>query len=612
VIVQGYLSQTVTVQVAGDTTYPASQTQTVILQGGGPAPPTSSETAIQLQASSLATQLGGSITFETTEGWDGTYNLYDGSKMVASVALSSGRQAFFSQTFLTPGAHLITAAYLGNAFRFGSVSNTITITVGTSAASAPPNSLTATPNPVVVPFGATVGATTITWSAPQAQAVELHIGSPNGILFSGGGSSGSAQTGPWVSDGMTFYLQDTTGGKSLVAANTLATLVVHVAQQAAQLSFSANPNPVSVPTGITAGATTLAWSAPQAGRVELHLGSPTGILFAAGTSAGSAQTGPWVTDGMTFYLQDTTSGKALTAANTLATLIVHVVQQAAQLSFSANPNPIPVVSGALLGSTLLQWDAPGAETVEIHVGSAAGILFAGGAPSGTAQTGQWVSDGMTFYLQDTSGGKALSAANTIATLVVHLQKQVLLSANPNPIPVAFGATVGATTISWNAPTGTLVEVHLTSPDGPLFAAGVSEGSAATGAWVSDGMTFYLQDVTGGKALAAANTLGTAVVHLQSQQASASLTANPNPIFISVGAHGSTTIAWDAPAAQTVEVHVGSPSGTLFAGGGPLGSAQTGLWVANGLVFYLQDTTGGKPLTSANTLATVTVAVQVQL
>ncbi len=278
-------------------------------------------------------------------------------------------------------------------------------------------------------------------------------------------------------------------------------------------SLTANPNPIPGALGGLVGTTTVSWSAPQAGSVELHVGSPTGILFAAGGANGSAQTGEWVTEGMTFYLQDTTAGKPLAAANTLAILVVDVVQQAAQSSFLANPNPIPVAAGAPIGATELEWSAPGAETVEIHVGSPAGTLFSAGGPTGSAPTGLWVSDGMTFYLQDTSGGKLLLPANTISTLVVHLQSQTVLAAIPNPIPVAKGG-VGTTTVSWNAPSGDLVQLRIGAPNGVLFAAGVSTGSAMTGPWVSDGMTFYLQDVTGGKPLTAANTLATLVVHLE--------------------------------------------------------------------------------------------------
>lgn len=90
-------------------------------------------------------------------------------------------------------------------------------------------SLTALPNPVPV-TGAAIGTTTISWNAPNADYIEIHIGSPNGPLFTYDGNRGSVQTGPWVSEGLTFYLQDVTGGKPLTPANTLATLVAHLQQ----------------------------------------------------------------------------------------------------------------------------------------------------------------------------------------------------------------------------------------------------------------------------------------------------------------------------------------------------------------------------------------------
>jgi hypothetical protein len=89
-------------------------------------------------------------------------------------------------------------------------------------------SLTASPNPIPVMSGTAYGITTINWNAPNVSAVEIRIGSPNGPLFASGGNQGSSQTGPWVPDGMIFYLQDVTNGKPLTAGNTLATLVVHL------------------------------------------------------------------------------------------------------------------------------------------------------------------------------------------------------------------------------------------------------------------------------------------------------------------------------------------------------------------------------------------------
>jgi cytochrome c551/c552 len=93
-----------------------------------------------------------------------------------------------------------------------------------------------------------------------------------------------------------------------------------------------------------------------------------------------------------------------------------------------------------------------------------------------------------------------------------------LTANPNPIPVAAGARVGQTTISWSAPDAQFIEIHLDSPNGPLFTLEGNRGSLQTGVWVGEGAMFYLQDVSGGKPLTADYTLATLVVHLQAPAA----------------------------------------------------------------------------------------------
>jgi parallel beta-helix repeat protein len=97
-------------------------------------------------------------------------------------------------------------------------------------------SLTASPNPIPVTGNANLGQTTLSWNAPDADVIEIHIGSPNGALFTMKNNRGSIQTGLWVSDGLTFYLQDVTGGNPLTSDYTLATLVVHL-QKAGQASI---------------------------------------------------------------------------------------------------------------------------------------------------------------------------------------------------------------------------------------------------------------------------------------------------------------------------------------------------------------------------------------
>ena len=97
--------------------------------------------------------------------------------------------------------------------------------------------------------------------------------------------------------------------------------------------------------------------------------------------------------------------------------------------------------------------------------------------------GYWVTDGMTFYLQNVSSG-APSASNTAGVLTAQVTTYAAITASPNPIPVV-GNQLGTTTVLWNAPNATAVEVHLGSPGGPLFAAGASTGSQTTGPWVTE-------------------------------------------------------------------------------------------------------------------------------
>jgi len=88
-------------------------------------------------------------------------------------------------------------------------------------------------------------------------------------------------------------------------------------------------------------------------------------------------------------------------------------------------------------------------------------------------------------------------------------------------------------------------------------------------------------------------------------------ANPNPIQSGGTGLGPTTASWDATqqsGVTSVEIHIGSPNGTPLVAGGPSGSQSTNS-VSNGTVLYLQDVSGGKALTSANTLSTLTIQVQ---
>ena len=128
----------------------------------------------------------------------------------------------------------------------------------------------------------------------------------------------------------------------------------------------------------------------------------------------------------------------------------------------------------------------------------------------TVQANDTTSGTMNFEYYDLDGKVFMSNGGT----TVETWIGPLLTASPNPVPVTGNDFLASTTISWSAPDAQVIEIHIGSSDGPLFAFGGNRGSAKTGTWVSDGMTFYLQDVTGGKGLTSDNTLATLVVHLQ--------------------------------------------------------------------------------------------------
>ena len=90
-------------------------------------------------------------------------------------------------------------------------------------------------------------------------------------------------------------------------------------------------------------------------------------------------------------------------------------------------------------------------------------------------------------------------------------------------------------------------------------------------------------------------------------ATGSITANPNPIPVCDGTGlGITTLSWTSTGTSVVEVHLDEPSGMLLATSGPSGTVTTGKWVGHATQFFLQDASGGLPLSPENTLATVTV------
>jgi hypothetical protein len=107
----------------------------------------------------------------------------------------------------------------------------------------------------------------------------------------------------------------------------------------------------------------------------------------------------------------------------------------------------------------------------------------------------------------------------------------------------------------------------------------------------------------------ANTNTAATSRPPKTTATGAISASPNPIKVcDRSGAGITTLSWTSTGTTDVEVRIGKPDGDLFARTGPNGTWKTGKWVGSGMVFYLQDVSGGKPLVPENTIASLSVAV----
>ena len=85
---------------------------------------------------------------------------------------------------------------------------------------------------------------------------------------------------------------------------------------------------------------------------------------------------------------------------------------------TADPNPFRTDSEGL-GQTTLSCLTHGTSKVEVRVNAPDGPLLARLGPGRHSQpTGQWIRDGMTFYLQNVSKGSPLVAENTIAKITL--------------------------------------------------------------------------------------------------------------------------------------------------------------------------------------------------
>jgi glucose/arabinose dehydrogenase len=324
---------------------------------------------------------------------------------------------------------------------------------------------------------------------------------------------------------------------------------------------------------------------------------------------------PQVVNGLTYDFVSWSDNGArvhnIFAPPTATGYIANFLKRPGYGSITANPNPIRVTDGSGEGATTLLWSSGQTNKVEVRLGAPGGQLIArSGAGSFTQLTNKSMHDGTRVFLQDVSNNQPLTSAFTLDSVTLHLTTapRGSITANPDPF-LADSQGRGKVTLGWTSYGTSAVEIHVNAPDGNKFAGtGPGTFSAITGHWVRDEMTFYLQDVSNGLPLTAANTLARVKVKaVSSTTPSGSISATPNPFRPDGNGLGHTTLTWTSALTTKVQVRVNAPDGNRVAESGPgTFSTQTGQWVRDGMTFYLQNVSNGLPLTSANTLARITV------
>jgi glucose/arabinose dehydrogenase len=339
-----------------------------------------------------------------------------------------------------------------------------------------------------------------------------------------------------------------------------------------------------------------------------HTASPYKFWSVINMTRGISVDTPQVLDGLTYDFYSWSDGGArvhdIVTPETATTYRASFWKRPGFGTITANPNPIQLSAGSSTGATNILWSSAYCSKVEVHRDSPSGLLVARSGPGSFSQmSGNWVTEGTKLFLQDVSNGQPLTSAYTLDSVTLHVTTAPIgsITADPNPLLTVPGQT----TVAWTSYGTSNVEIHVNAPNGSGFAgSGPGSFSAVTGGWATPGMTFYLQNVSNGLPLTAANTLAKVTL------ISGTISISPNPIHVHDGSGvGVGTVTWTSKGTKFVEIHVNAPDGPGFSGS-PAGtfSAVTGKWVANGMKFYLQDVSDGKPLTSANTLAIATAVV----
>jgi len=225
-------------------------------------------------------------------------------------------------------------------------------------------------------------------------------------------------------------------------------------------TLSAHPNPAAAPRRSDVASTTLSWTFTDAAVVEVRVGSADGPCLTRALAAGSTQTGDWVTDGLTFYLQDTLGFSPVQTGLAFLPMMPMIMLTSSLASTRLLPRFGPralIVGGMLLAMAgmLLFARVSVDSSYVVHVlpglivsGLGMGLIFAPAmntATAGVAGADAGVASAMVNTSQQVGGSIGTALLNTLSASAV---SSYLASRQPNPAVIAEASVHGYTTAFW--------------------------------------------------------------------------------------------------------------------------------------------------------------------
>ncbi len=213
-------------------------------------------------------------------------------------------------------------------------------------------------------------------------------------------------------------------------------------------TIDASPTVVSIPSGSSAGTTTISWSAY--GADVFYVGVTCGgseNLFASSGPGTYSQDAPWITVGSscTFLLRANSPNGILLNA-------VSVVGVGPTGSMFADPSTVVIPPGSSSGTSTIYWEGVNASLFFVTAQCGGGeTVFASSGPGPSSQEAPWITVGQTcvFRLRaDSAYGQEV--ANVTVTGVAGQALSGSIAASPTSITIPWGQYTGSTLISWSS------------------------------------------------------------------------------------------------------------------------------------------------------------------